>query len=240
MSSYKTYSGYTSLQTDLMKLLNGVAYNTSLHSSGNESNDSDTSNEEITANTTDVISDVVQNHFEEQYEIDTDITGGADIVGLVSNILEGGGLTTQDSKHTDEPEVITTDATLIRDPTNNITSQVVSTAQESNPIKNIVSEVLETKGSNKETDGQEVISNIFLEDSNHRTQDDSYHSSSSSSEEVSDDSDEDDTKYAEIIKDIRSAQYVSKANLSLKGGAIKSPNNVRIINAYPWILKSSS
>lgn len=236
MSTYKMYSGYTSLQNDLIKLLNGVS--TKDDSDPEYTNDDieEESTPEIT--TAEVISKTIHNvgtkttdsDFEEQYPLDTDIKGGADIIGLVSNILEGGGIHTNNSS----ADEIVTDTTLVRDEANTDMSDLKTPQSETtnNPIKDIVNEVLETQPLNKDTDASEVITNIFLEENAVESE------SSESYESDYDMDDQDDTKYAEIIKDIRSAQTASKSNLTLKGGSIKAPTNVRIINAYPWILKA--
>lgn len=178
------------------------------------------------ANTTQQIND---DEFEELYEVDTNIKGGTDIIGLVGNILEGGNMPTepQQEHHVqfDLAQQEPTDVTLVRA---EVDPELVETESSNANIKSIVSEVLET-------DGTDVISNIFLEEN---SADNSSSSHDSFEEYESDDDANDDTKYAEIIKDIRSAQSVTKSKLSLKGGSVKAPSNVRIINAYPWILKS--
>lgn len=206
--------GSTSLQNELLKLLG-------------EKEEIQSSEKEETVKINEIIKDaVVKQNIEDAKFVNSDMSGGTNIVGLVENILAGGGLNNSDEKQN---------------------NNLVGTGEE------IIGQILIEGGNRVDNENSEEIKDIdkengLVEENRYVSDDDisdgsniPSNSDEDSTNENSDDSDDEfGNQYIKIINEMRNYNDdPDHQNLSLSGGSVKTVNRVKVLNMFPWILKSS-
>ena len=213
--------GSTSLQNELLKLLG-------------ENEEIQPSEKEETVKLNDVIKDaVVKQNIEDAKFVNSDMSGGTNIVGLVENILAGGGLNNKDEKQVSNKD----------EKQNN--NSVVSGEE-------IIGNILIEGGDRVDNENSgEIKENGLVEEDKYVSDDDISDGSKDisansddddSTNENSDDSDDEfGNQYIKIINEMRNYNNNNPdhQNLSLSGGSVKTVNRVKVLNMFPWILKSS-
>ena len=229
------FGGSVGLQNELLKLLNNpslISLNEELPNDNiNRFNDDSVvptnnnggNNESVT--TDEIIEDAIASN-KNQEDINPDITGGRSISAMIDNVMSGGNVNTE----------------------NGISPQITDSSK-------TLEEIFEFKG------GENVeVDTIDIKEINENTStNDSNSSMSSSQSEDSDEEDERDLppieypddplntpldgdkefskRYIKLINEIK--QPFEKKNLPLIGGSKSPAKRVKIINAFPYILKSS-
>lgn len=229
--------GSTSLQNELLKLL---GEDQEIESSTNKdtkssSDDVDKSSEkEETVKLNDVIKDAeVKQNIEDAKFVNSDMSGGTNIVGLVENILAGGGLNNKDEKQVSSKDEKQVNNSVVsgEEIIGNILIEGGDKVDNENSveIKNTDKDTDKVKKDNSDDKNKGISSNS----------DDDY-STNENSDEDEDEEDEFGNKYIKIINEMRNYNSNSdNQNLSLSGGSVKSVNRVKVLNMFPWILKSS-
>ena len=178
---------------------------------------------------------IVKHDSDELRTVNPDLSGGCNILGLVENILAGGSL--NDS--------------VKNDVTNN-----------NSPIEEGADVIHKILSDNKDSinGGTTVNSNYEFHDSYEpftlKSNNLIAHSDTSDSEEDTDDSDGDsddknnedkdidryepfgNNKYIKIIREMKELDDLNATKLT--GGNVKSVERIKILNMFPWILKSSN
>lgn len=208
--------GSTSLQNELLKLLGEdqeikSSTNKDTKSSSDDVDKSSTSKETMELNN--IIKDaVIQQNIEDAKFVNSDMSGGTNIVGLVENILAGGGL------NNDMNEKQNNNATV--------------TGEE------IIGNILIEGGNEVYNNSSKEIKKIDKESSHE--EEDEEESSQEDEEDEEDDEEEINSNYIKIINEMRNYNDNSdQQNISLSGGSVKTAKRVKILNMFPWILKSS-
>ena len=225
--------GSTSLQNELLKLL---GENQEIESSTNKDTKSPSDNvdqsstSEETMKLNNVIKDaVIQQNIEDAKFVNSDMSGGTNIVGLVENILAGGGL---NNNNIDEKQ----------------NNNAAITGEE------IIGNILIEGGDRVDNENSGEIKEIDKESG--QVEEDKYISDddiSDGSKDISSNSDDDDSanensddsddefgnQYIKIINEMRNYNNSDHQNISLSGGSVKTAKRVKILNMFPWILKSS-
>lgn len=216
--------GSSTLQNELLKLL-GTEENenenndSEVHKKSkktkqvNESKPDDNENMELE----NIIKDSInKQNIEDAKYVNSDMTGGTNIVGLVENILAGGNL-----NNANESE--------IKDTSNNamISGEDI--------IGNILIEGGDNKSSTNDLDSElDKLSESY---------DASENGSDSASDDMSDDASynasdsESDNKYIKIINEMKMFNE-SNDSITLTGGNSQHVQHVKVLNMFPWILKS--
>ena len=208
--------GSSTLQNELLKLLGGTEKNENennddeIHKKSKKTkqvNESKQNNENMELEN--IIKDSInKQNIEDAKYINSDITGGTNIVGLVENILAGGNL-----NNTNESE--------IKDTSNNA---MISG-------EDIIGNILIEGGSNKSSTN-DLDSEL---DKLSESYDASYNGSDSASDDMSDS--ESDNKYIKIINEMKMFNE-SNDSITLTGGNSQHVQHVKVLNMFPWILKS--
>ena len=235
--------GSTSLQNELLKLLGEKEETQPSDKEETQPSDKEEtqqSDKEETVKLNDVIKDAeVKQNIEDAKFVNSDMSGGTNIVGLGENILAGGGLNNKDEKQVsskDEKQVNNNSVVSGEEIIGNILIEGGDRVDNENSgeIKNIDKEtgVVEEDKYISDDDisdgGKDISSNS----------DDDYSTSENSDESDSDD--EFGNQYIKIINEMRNySSNPDHQNLSLSGGSVKSVNRVKVLNMFPWILKSS-
>ena len=178
---------------------------------------------------------IVKHDSDELRTVNPDLSGGCNILGLVENILAGGSL--NDS--------------VKNDVTNN-----------NSPIEEGADVIHKILSDNKDSinGGTTVNSNYEFHDSYEpftlKSNNLIAHSDTSDSEEDADDSDGDsddknnedkdidryepfgNNKYIKIIREMKELDDLNATKLT--GGNVKSVERIKILNMFPWILKTSN
>lgn len=232
--------GSTSLQNELLKLL---GENQEIESSTNKDTKSPSDNvdqpstNKETIELNNVIKDaVIQQNIEDAKFVNSDMSGGTNIVGLVENILAGGGLNNDmnenEKQNKDMNEKQNNNAAVSGE---EIIGNIL--IEGGKRVDNINSE--EIKEIDKETGQVEEDKYISDEDTIDGSEEKNI-SSNSDEDSADDDDDELDSQYIKIINEMRNYNDNSDhQNISLSGGSVKTAKRVKILNMFPWILKSS-
>ena len=214
--------GSTSLQNELLKLLG-------------ENEEIQPPEKEETVKLNDVIKDaVVKQNIEDAKFVNSDMSGGTNIVGLVENILAGGGLNNKDEKQVSNKDEKQVSNSIIsgEEIIGNILIEGGDRADNENSG--------EIKDIDKENGLVEEDKYISDDDISDESKDISSNSDDDSTNENSDDSDDEfGNQYIKIINEMRNYNNPDHQNLSLSGGSVKTVNRVKVLNMFPWILKSS-
>ena len=222
--------GSSTLQYELLKLLGGTEENVNenensdneMHKKSKKTkqvNESKQDNENIELEN--IIKDSInKQNIEDTKYVNSDMTGGANIVGLVENILAGGNL-----NNTNESE--------IKDTSNNA---MISG-------EDIIGNILIEGGSNKSSTN-DLDSEL---DKLSESYDASDNASDSASDDMSDNASdnmsdsmsdtESDNKYIKIINEMKMFNE-SNDSITLTGGNSQHVQHVKVLNMFPWILKS--
>lgn len=210
--------GSSTLQNELLKLLGGTEENVNenensdneMHKKSKKTkqvNESKQDNENIELEN--IIKDSInKQNIEDTKYVNSDMTGGTNIVGLVENILAGGNL-----NNSNESE--------IKDTSNNAMING----------EDIIGNILIEGGSNKSSTN-DLDSEL---DKLSESYDASYNGSDSASDDMSDS--ESDNKYIKIINEMKIFNE-SNDSISLTGGNSEHVQHVKVLNMFPWILKS--
>lgn len=224
--------GSTSLQNELLKLL---GENQEIESSTNKDTKSPSDNvdqsstSEETMKLNNVIKDaVIQQNIEDAKFVNSDMSGGTNIVGLVENILAGGGLNNNIDEKQNNNAAITGEEII-----GNILIEGGDRVDNENSG--------EIKEIDKESGQVEEDKYISDDDISDGSKDISSNSDDDdSANENSDDSDDEfGNQYIKIINEMRNYNNSDHQNISLSGGSVKTAKRVKILNMFPWILKSS-
>lgn len=233
----------------------------------NEQKDDET-NKESTVEIKEVISDAItKQNSEDAKFVNSEMSGGTNIVGLVENILAGGNLNNPDNEETineNSNNAKTTGEEIIsnilveggnKHIVNGGDKQTTEQPKDVEPkcepktdsqSEEIIKEILVEggKGENDENNEDETTDEDDDEDEeggeNETTENDDETNEDETTE--NDDEDEDDdtytNKYIKIISEMRKHSS-SPSSVSLTGGSVQSVNRVKVLNMYPWILKST-
>lgn len=222
--------GSSTLQNELLKLLNGTEENETIEVTENENNEMHEESKESKKSKQDdenvelenIIKDSInKQNIEDAKYVNSDMTGGTNIVGLVENILAGGNLNNQNESE-------------IKDTTNNA---MISG-------EDIIGNILIEGGNDKSK--SEIIDldselNKLNDDSEYDKLSESYDVSDDMSNDASDNASDDDTevdnKYIKIINEMKMFNE-SNDSISLIGGNSEHVQRVKVLNMFPWILKS--
>lgn len=229
--------GSSTLQNELLKLLSGTEetketevtktievtenendemYEKSKNTKKTKESKQDDENVELE----NIIKDSInKQNIEDAKYVNSDMTGGTNIVGLVENILAGGNL-----NNTNESE--------IKDTTNN------AMMSGEDIIGNILIEGGNDKNKSKNIDLDSEL-NKLNDDSEYDKLSESYDISDNASDNVSDDASDDDVnnKYIKIINEMKMLNE-SNDSITLTGGNSQHVQHVKVLNMFPWILKS--
>ena len=232
--------GSTSLQNELLKLLGEkeeIQPSDKEETQPSDKEETQPSDKEETVKLNDVIKDAeVKQNIEDAKFVNSDMSGGTNIVGLVENILAGGGLNDKDEKQVSSKDEKQVNNSVISG--EEIIGNILIEGGDRVDNENSG----ETKNIDKETGVVEEDKYISDDDISDGGKDISSNSDDDySTNENSDDSDDElGNQYIKIINEMRN--YNSNPdhqNLSLSGGSVKSVNRVKVLNMFPWILKSS-
>lgn len=215
--------GSSTLQNELLKLLGGTEENENnddeIHKKSiktKQVNESKQNNENMELEN--IIKDSInKQNIEDVKYVNSDMTGGTNIVGLVENILAGGNL-----NNTNESE--------IKDTSNNA---MISG-------EDIIGNILIEGGDNKSSLTNDLDSEL---DKLSESYDASENGSDSASDNMSDDASdnmsdsESDNKYIKIINEMKMFNE-SNDSITLTGGNSQHIQHVKVLNMFPWILKS--
>ena len=215
--------GSSTLQNELLKLLGGTEENENnddeIHKKSiktKQVNESKQNNENMELEN--IIKDFInKQNIEDAKYVNSDMTGGTNIVGLVENILAGGNL-----NNTNESE--------IKDTSNNA---MISG-------EDIIGNILIEGGDNKSSLTNDLDSEL---DKLSKSYDASENGSDSASDNMSDDASdnmsdsESDNKYIKIINEMKMFNE-SNDSITLTGGNSQHIQHVKVLNMFPWILKS--
>lgn len=226
--------GSSTLQNELLKLLSGTEEtevtettktievteneNNEMHEESKKSKKTKQDDENVELEN--IIKDSInKQNIEDAKYVNSDMTGGTNIVGLVENILAGGNL-----NNTNESE--------IKDTTNN------AMMSGEDIIGNILIEGGNDKNKSKNIDLDSEL-NKLNDDSEYDKLSESYDISDNASDNVSDDASDDDVnnKYIKIINEMKMFNE-SNDSISLTGGNSEHVQHVKVLNMFPWILKS--
>ena len=216
--------GSSTLQNELLKLLGGTEENE------NENNDNEVHKKSKKAKQVDeskqnnenmelenIIKDSInKQNIEDAKYVNSDMTGGTNIVGLVENILAGGNL-----NNTNESE--------IKDTSNNamISGEDI--------IGNILIEGGDNKSSTNDLDSELDKLSESYDASENGSDSASNYMSDNTSDNMSDS--ESDNKYIKIINEMKMFNE-SNDSITLTGGNSQHVQHVKVLNMFPWILKS--
>lgn len=183
---------------------------------------------------------VIKHDSDELRTVNPDLSGGANILGLVENILAGGSL----------------NDTVKNDVTNN-NSQIEEGADVIHKILSDNKDSINggtTVNSNYEFhDSYEPFTlksnNLMAHSDTSDSEEDSDEDSDGDSDEDSDDKNNEDkdidsyepfgnNKYIKIIREMKELDDLNATKLT--GGNVKSVERIKILNMFPWILKSSN
>lgn len=223
--------GSSTLQNELLKLLNETEEtkttettketkneNNEMHEESKESKKSKQDDENVELEN--IIKDSInKQNIEDAKYVNSDMTGGTNIVGLVENILAGGNL-----NNTNESE--------IKDTTNN------AMMSGEDIIGNILIEGGNDKSKTENIDLDSEL-NKLNDDSEYDKLSESYDVSDNMSDNMSDNASdtEVDNKYIKIINEMKMFNE-SNDYISLTGGNSRHVQHVKVLNMFPWILKS--
>lgn len=202
--------GPSSLQNELLRLLSDKLSDKSEPENKPESKpEPEPENKPENVEIKEVITDAIskQNKDDAKY-VNSDMNGGTNIVGMIDNILAGGGLGNESE-------------------TSNSSSNTSSNSS-SNSAKSpedSIREILEQRTDEGETLEGGNASPFSLEEEEEQ------------SDTSSDEDDEIQGKYIKIISEMRDNNS-STISTQLTGGNVESVKRVKVLNMYPWILKS--
>ena len=215
--------GSSTLQNELLKLLGGTEENENnddeIHKKSiktKQVNESKQNNENMELENI-IKNSINKQNIEDAKYVNSDMTGGTNIVGLVENILAGGNL-----NNTNESE--------IKDTSNNA---MISG-------EDIIGNILIEGGDNKSSLTNDLDSEL---DKLSESYDASENGSDSASDNMSDDASdnmsdsESDNKYIKIINEMKMFNE-SNDSITLTGGNSQHIQHVKVLNMFPWILKS--
>lgn len=257
--------GASSLQNELIKLLseNGDIDNTTNNDVDNITNDENSDMEEMRLN--EIIKDSVetQNMLDAQY-VNQELSGGTSIVGIVDNILAGGNL--NNSTNSKQNNAKSNNANM--KPNENRGEDIISNIYENSNGDNKGEEIIENIYENSPNDSKLKGGKINKSDNSDDNEDPNYDPDMDESNDENDNDEDDDINsvdsvdsddsddeeerngFIKIINEMReyakenevprpnSAIDSSNSSFKLSGGNIKPANRVRILNMYPYILKS--
>lgn len=222
--------GSSTLQNELLKLLSGTEETEETETIMNENNEMREESKKTKKSKQDdenvelenIIKDSInKQNIEDAKYVNSDMTGGTNIVGLVENILAGGNL-----NNSNESE--------IKDTTNN------AMMSGEDIIGNILIEGGNDKNKSKTIDLDSEL-NKLNDDSEYDKLSESYDVSDDMSNDASDNASDDDTevdnKYIKIINEMKMFNE-SNDSISLTGGNSEHVQRVKVLNMFPWILKS--
>ena len=229
--------GSSTLQNELLKLLSGTEETKTTETTNTTENENNEMHNEYkkakeskkikkskqdkeNVELENIIKDSInKQNIEDAKYVNSDMTGGTNIVGLVENILAGGNL-----NNSNESE--------IKDTTNN------AMMSGEDIIGNILIEGGNDKSKSKNIDLDSEL-NKLNDDSEYDKLSESYEASDNASANASDDeSDTDvDNKYIKIINELKMFNE-SNDSISLTGGNSQHVQHVKVLNMFPWILKS--
>ena len=228
--------GSSTLQNELLKLLSGENIDEVL------SQEPQTKPEE-TVEIKDVISNAISKQTQEDAKfVNSDMSGGTNIVGLVENILAGGNLNNPGTNSgTNEAK------TRPEEVISNILVEGGSsekTGVNKNPedtIKEILIDDKKTiiKGGGGEGDNEEEDNDDEEDETDNKGDSDDGETEDEYDEtedEYDGDSSNFENRYIKIISEMRNS---GKNSSTLTGGNVQPVNRVKVLNMYPWILKST-
>lgn len=212
MCAYQSpiFGGSITLQNELMKLLSNDVEIPQLESTSVES---DTNADEVIQDA--LVSNSVS-------DANPDLSGGTSISAMIDNVMSGGNV------NTPPPDGV-----------NSVDSKIID-------------EIYEFKGGDEANDNEDPAEDQGIEDDGEdeaaAVDDDGGEGDDSDDGEGDGDSDESDDeldfgssefkdRYVKLIKEF--SQPFEKQNLQLVGGSKPSARRVKIINAFPYILKSA-
>lgn len=211
--------GSSTLQNELLKLLSGTEETETIMNENNEMHEESkktkkSKQDDENVELENIIKDSInKQNIEDAKYVNSDMTGGTNIVGLVENILAGGNL-----NNTNESE--------IKDTTNNAMMSG----------EDIIGNILIEGGNDKNKS-----KTIDLDSELNKLNDDSEYDKLSESYDMSDNASDDDTevdnKYIKIINEMKMFNE-SNDSISLTGGNSEHVQHVKVLNMFPWILKS--
>ena len=236
-------------------------------------NDANNTEDEDKVKIENVIKDaILDQKMEEAKYVNSEMSGGANIVGLVENILAGGNLNNTENPNEQVENSNESNSTEQIENSNN-------TENSNEQVENSNEVINEPEKKDKEAivPGDEIIGNILIEGGNdisggnsnnlkdiddvddeqieeneegepddhdedgENELNDDDENEDENENDYSDDEDDNEVndKYIKIISEMRDSNSNNHNNTSLSGGSVESAKRVKILNMFPWILKSS-
>jgi len=236
--------GSSTLQNELLKLLSGEENKDEVPSQEPQTNS------EETVELKEVISNAISKQNQEDAKfVNSDMSGGTNIVGLVENILAGGNLNnpgtnvgTSSGTNVEPNEATTRPEDVI----SNIlveggSSEKTVSVDTKNPDEVIKEILLDDKNAAIKGGGEEEEEKTDDDDDDDKRSDDDDETSdedAETDEEYNSDSSNFENRYIKIISEMRNSGKNSSSS-TLTGGNVQSVNRVKVLNMYPWILKST-
>ena len=182
---------------------------------------------------------MIKHDSDELRTVNPDLSGGANILGLVENILAGGSLndtvkndvTNKNSQIEEGADVI---YKILSDNKDSING---GTTVNSNYESHDSYEPFSLKNNN-------MMAHSDISDSEEDTDEDTDDSNEDSDDDVYDKNIDDsyepfgNNKYIKIIREMKELDDLNAAKLT--GGNVKSVERIKILNMFPWILKTSN
>lgn len=181
---------------------------------------------------------MVKHDSDELRTVNPDLSGGANILGLVENILAGGSLNdTVKNDVTNKNSQIEEGADVIHKILSDNKDSINGGTTKNNYESHDSYEPFSLKNNN-------MMAHSDVSDSEEDTDDDSEDTDDDSDDKTSDDKDSDsyepfgNNKYIKIIREMKELDDLNATKLT--GGNVKSVERIKILNMFPWILKSSN
>lgn len=235
-------------------------------------NDANNTKDEDKVKIENVIKDaILDQKMEEAKYVNSEMSGGANIVGLVENILAGGNLNNaensneqvENTNESNNTEQVENSNEIINEPEKKDKEAIVPgdeiignilieggnndiSGGNSNNLKDVDDvddgpddELVEETEPDTIDDHDEDGENELNDDEDENENSENYDTDDADDTDDSDDENEVNDKYIKIISEMRDSNSSNYNNTSLSGGSVESAKRVKILNMFPWILKSS-